>query len=223
MKKKLVVLINEQTRNDSYLDFLRLKFDINVVNFENGKNKIKDIDLALFTGGEDVDPAYYEESKGRFTSCNKKRDQIEHKMFMSSLSAPKLGICRGSQFLTVMCGGKLIQHVEGHGIGGTHPIDIVYPFEQKVEITSTHHQMLYPFNLPKENYLMCAYSTNHRSGVYLNGNNENISLPEDFVEPEIVYYPKYTSLAIQGHPESGVLSTDDKMFFLDYIEKMLKL
>jgi len=222
MKKKLNVLINEQTGNDSYLAFLALQFDVNIINFSNYTGK-ENIDLVLFTGGEDVYPEYYGERTGKYTSINKKRDNIEHKMFQYTLNIPKLGICRGSQFLTVMAGGKLIQHVEGHGIGGKHTIDIVHPFNQIVEITSTHHQMLYPFNLSKEDYIMCAYSTYNRSGVYLNGDNENISLPNDFVESEIVFYPKYNALAIQGHPESGVMSIEEKMFFLKYIQQMLKL
>lgn len=33
-----------------------------------------------------------------------------------------VGICRGAQFLNVMAGGKMIQHVEGHAIHGTHEI-----------------------------------------------------------------------------------------------------
>lgn len=222
MKKNLNVLINEQTGNASYLAFLALQFDLNIIKFcdYNGK---QEIDLVLFTGGEDVYPEYYGERTGKYTSINRKRDNIEYKMFQHTLNIPKLGICRGSQFLTVMTGGKLIQHVEGHGIGGKHTIDIVYPFNQTVEITSTHHQMLYPFNLSKEEYVMCAYSTYNRSGLYLNGDNENISLPNDFVESEIVFYPKYNALAIQGHPESGVMSIEEKMFFLKYIQQMLKL
>lgn len=222
MKKKLNVLINEQTGNDSYLAFLALQFDLNIVKFCDYTGK-QELDLVLFTGGEDVYPEYYGERTGKHTSYNSKRDSIESNMFHYTKNIPKLGICRGSQFLTVMCGGKLIQHVEGHAIGGKHTIDIVYPFNQTVEITSTHHQMLYPFNLSKEDYVMCAYSTYNRSGVYLNGNNENISLPNDFVESEIVFYPNYKALAIQGHPESGVMSNDEKMFFLNYIQKLLKL
>lgn len=220
--KKINVLINDKTDNKNYLDFLGLKFDLNVINYSNYTGEDQ-IDLVLFTGGEDVFPEYYGEKTGKFTLYNVKRDNIEAKIFNINHNVPKLGICRGSQFLTVMSGGKLIQHVEGHGIGGKHEIDIIYPFNTKVEITSTHHQMLYPFNLPKENYIMCAYSTYNRSGIYLNGNNENIDLPNDFVESEIVFYPKSNSLAIQGHPESGVMSEEEKIFFLEYIQKILKL
>lgn len=38
------------------------------------------------------------------------------------LQIPMVGICRGAQFLNVMAGGKMIQHVEGHAIHGTHEI-----------------------------------------------------------------------------------------------------
>lgn len=168
-------------------------------------NLEKNPDLILFTGGEDVNPKYYNELVGKYTSINEQRDEMEKDIFHRIFyGVPRLGICRGSQFLTVMSGGKLIQHVEGHGIADTHNITLLNEdprLNMEIPITSTHHQMLFPFNLPKHKYQLLACSTHFRSSVYLNGNNEQIELPENFLEPEIVYYPDYNSLAIQGHPE----------------------
>ena len=48
-----------------------------------------------------------------------------------------------------MNGGKLVQNVKGHATGFTHGItdgDKIY------QITSTHHQMQYPFDLNKDDY-----------------------------------------------------------------------
>jgi carbamoylphosphate synthase small subunit len=111
---------------------------------------------------------------------------------------PKLGICRGGQFLTVMNGGKMIQDVNNHS--GNHKITHVGS-GQVYEITSTHHQMMFPFNLPDHRFELVAHSQYFQSTKYLNGNDEEFDLPKDFLEPEIIYYPESNSLCIQGHPE----------------------
>lgn len=176
-----------------YLKFLNIKFEI--------VDKIDNADIILFTGGEDVDPSLYGENKGKYTYINKLRDLAEEHTFESSRDDQlKIGICRGSQFLTVMNGGKLIQHVNNHGISGIHKININDEKIKEIEITSTHHQMMYPFNLNKEDYEIIGYS-DKRATMYLNGDNQNINIDKDFVECEIVYYNKTNSLCIQGHPE----------------------
>lgn len=228
MKKKINVLINEKADYKSYVDFLKIKYDVTLITYSDylsGKNR-ETIHLILFTGGEDVNPKLYEEPTGKYTNYNERRDLIEQDIFHNlTYSVPKLGICRGSQFLTVMCGGKLIQHVEGHAIGNVHPINVIYneDEEEVVNITSTHHQMLFPFNLNDDSYEIKAYSSYFRSSTYLNGKNEETKLPKNFVEPEIVFYPKYNSLAIQGHPESNIMKEFEKEFFLNLITNILKL
>jgi gamma-glutamyl-gamma-aminobutyrate hydrolase PuuD len=166
--------------------------------------KIKDvedlpkIDLVYFTGGEDVSPDFYGQGVGKFTTFNKKRDDLEYSNFNNVFyGTPKLGICRGAQFLTVVNGGKLIQHVTNHNTD--HNISINNSLE--IPITSSHHQMMFPYDLPKEQYELIAHSTYFKSNTYLDGNNEEIKLPKGFLEPEIVYYPNSNSLCIQGHPE----------------------
>lgn len=227
MKKKLVVLINDLASNEAYLDFLRLKFEVETVKFSVLRKMSEfpnNIDLILFSGGEDVDPQYYGERPGKFTSYNTERDNIESKMFrFLNTNIPKLGICRGAQFLTVMSGGKLIQHVENHAIGGTHLITFDYLINKNVKMTSTHHQMMNPYSMEKDEYQICAYSTKHLSPIYFDGSDSNIELSENFLEPEVVFYPKRKALAIQGHPESGVMTIEDKMFMLNYICNILSL
>ena len=114
----------------------------------------------------------------------------------------KVTITKLAQFLTVMNGGKLVQHVENHN-NCTHPIYLTNGDYAGISlnIPSDHHQMMFPYNLPEKKYQILGHSKFFRSGVYLNGNNENIELPKEFLEPEIVYYPNTNSLAIQAHPE----------------------
>lgn len=105
----------------------------------------KSCDLICFSGGSDVSPILYEEEKDPRTSCNYERDLSCLKIAIYETTSkkpviPMVGICRGAQFLHVLMGGKLHQHVEGHGLYGTH--DAVTWDGRTVEVTSTHHQQM---------------------------------------------------------------------------------
>lgn len=170
---------------------------INFIDNAEETEKLEDADIVLFTGGEDVDPSMYGCKKHPKTFSNIHRDLREKEIF-DKIRQDQLaiGVCRGSQFLCVMNGGLLIQDVNGHALFETHPI---YGTRNNtvIDITSTHHQMQYPFNLPNKCYdILYSCRPEHTySG------DKIITVP---YEPEIVYYhrpDKPKCLAIQGHPE----------------------
>lgn len=176
----------------------------NYVNFiENAElvDKLEDAQLVVFTGGEDVTPSLYGCRKHITTHSNLKRDQVEQAIF-NKIDPKKqvcLGICRGSQFLCVMNGGKLIQNVCNHATGFTHGIT---DGSKIYQITSTHHQMQYPFDLNENDYDILFKSYGIESDYY-----DGDKIDPDEVsgnEPEIVLYHKKDlpkCLAVQGHPE----------------------
>lgn len=177
----------------------------NYANFINDcklTNKLEEADIVVFTGGEDVDPSLYGCKKHVETYSNIERD-LEEKAVFEKIKPNQLvvGICRGSQFLCVMNGGILVQHVTGHGIWHTHPI---YCKDGSIyEITSTHHQMQYPFRLKSTDFTMIATSYNALSGTY-EGDQISSQTIDRCGEPEIVLYHKANMpkcIAIQGHPE----------------------
>jgi GMP synthase-like glutamine amidotransferase len=218
VKTVLNIVIADDASSLDYVSYLKQKFDV-VVHKVIDVVDPKTIDLVLFTGGEDVNPEYYGERLGKYTSINSKRDLVESDTFYKFKGhCLLLGICRGSQFLTVLSGGRLIQHVEGHG----RDHSMVMKGGLKYNITSSHHQMLYPFNLDKKNYDLIAYSEYFQSKTYLNGNNDEIELPKDFLEPEIVYYKNTNALCIQGHPEWSHCEKRTSTMCLNLIDKYLK-
>lgn len=166
-------------------------------------DNIHKADVILFTGGEDVTPSFYGREKHRTTCCNIDRDIQEKEVFdLIKPSQVALGICRGSQFLCAMNGGILVQDCDHHAIYGTH--DIVSEDTGEVfSITSTHHQMQYPYILPPEDYKLLFKSAENRSSHYYgDGIDEDVIRSRG--EAEIVLYkrpgrPK--CLAVQGHPE----------------------
>lgn len=99
-----------------------------------------------------------------------------------------------------MNGGLLVQNCYGHAIGHTHAIvgmDMMY------QITSTHHQMQYPYNLELSEYSVLYKSETPLSGSY-EGDKIDSGTVLIFGEPEIVLYHKEglpKCLAVQGHPE----------------------
>lgn len=174
-----------------------LRFLDNVENV----SKMEDADIVMFTGGEDVDPSMYNcDKRHPLTYSNIQRD-IREKEIFEKVSDNQLvvGVCRGSQFLCAMNGGILVQDVRGHAIGRTHPIT---NGKEIYEITSTHHQMQYPFVLPENEYDVLYWANN--IGFSHTGYLIDAELIIEKGEPEIVYYHrpgKPKCLAIQGHPE----------------------
>jgi gamma-glutamyl-gamma-aminobutyrate hydrolase PuuD len=218
IKQTLNIVIADNTSSLDYVSYLNQKYEVTVHKTVDVKNP-KDIDLVLFTGGEDVNPAYYCENIGKFTSINKSRDDKEIDTFHKFKGYSFLfGVCRGSQLLTVLSGGKLIQHVEGH----CKDHSMVLNNRSSYNITSSHHQMLYPFDLNEKNYELIAYSEYFQSKTYLNGDNEEIELPKNFLEPEIIYYKSTNALVIQGHPEWSHCEKRTSSMCLNLIDKYLK-
>jgi hypothetical protein len=181
---------------------------------------VLDANIVLFTGGADVNPSFYGEHRGNFTYFAESRDLKDNTLYGAARENNKriffVGICRGAQFLTVKAGGTLFQDVTGHAIKGTHDLsvsseylsfvnqDIVKASMSTLPITSTHHQMMNPYNLDPDDYDMVATCDGIRSAWYLNGDNKIHQTSKDMPEmdePEVVMYKNINALCIQGHPE----------------------
>lgn len=171
----------------------------------------KDADIIFFEGGEDVDPDLYGQKVGKYTSYNRSRDDYEKDIFEQFPTKLKFGVCRGLQFLNVMNGGKMIQHVTGHSC--THNI-VINRTGEFLPVPCGHHQMVYPFDLPVTDYIIIGQSLTKRSNTYLDGDDKEIEYVP--VEPEIIYYPKTHSLGVQFHPEW----CNDKELH-DYLNKLI--
>ncbi len=177
---------------------------------------IKEADLIVFTGGEDISPILYNEKKHPKTYNNFHRDDNEIEDYKEAVNLGKkiVCICRGSQLACVLNGGKLIQHQENPSYFHT-----INTYDNKViTVTSTHHQAQYPFNLSKDEYHILGW-TKDISSFHEGADCVEMNPP---VECEIVYYPKTQSLAIQGHIED--LNTDfpqDVIYFQELLDKFM--
>lgn len=157
-------------------------------------DKPEDSDFVIFTGGSDVSPHLYDEVAIAETCADPQRDEEDVALYKlcRSKGIPMVGVCRGAQFLWVMMGGKLFQHVDNHN-NGEHEI-YFFPENKKYRSSSVHHQMARPEALPGMKLLANSVVSKHRKS-----NNWTHSGPgSDF---EIFAFEKEGILCFQGHPE----------------------
>lgn len=188
-----------------------------VMNIHNPQQVNDRLDLLLFTGGTDVGPLMYGQvSHPKTGAPDRVRDLNEKYIFESAVkeNIPMVGICRGSQFLCVMNGGKLVQHVSGHAIGALHKM--VTADGEEMDVTSTHHQMMQP----DESGKILAWAEGI-SSFYEGPLGQDIELSIKGVEPEVVIWEKTRSVGFQYHPEYMYLEAPAVKYFFEIVEEMV--
>lgn len=172
---------------------------------------INEASLIQFTGGSDVSPELYGEQQHPKASVWRDRDNKEKTIFDygNDNLIPMAGICRGGQFLNVMNGGKMWQHVFNHAIGGTHEI-IDLRSDKRIQVSSTHHQMMRPS--PSAEVIAIADNIS-KTKQHMNG--DKIHSVVECIDHEVLFYPSTESLCFQPHPEfNNVKECTDYYFHL---------
>lgn len=156
---------------------------------------LEDADLVVFTGGADVNPALYGEREHPTTDYSNARDNEDMATYLKcfEMGIPMLGVCRGAQFLHVMNGGKLYQHVDNHN--GAHSIWDVHNKTRIERVSSVHHQMVMPTAANGFQLLATANESRNR------WRNPNVNDVGTKIDVEAFFYRDTLSLGIQGHPE----------------------
>jgi len=188
---------------------------------EKDLHKIKKGDVILYGGGEDISPSLYGEKPFHSHSSDlpSPRDVVERLAFLhgQEVGAKHYGICRGAQLLCALSGAKLVQHVSNH-TGGNH---FISTNEGKEYVSSSvHHQMMWPYVLPKDKFELIATASENRSSIYM-FNELNVKSKIEVPEPEIVYFRETNSLGIQGHPEFMVESAPFVQYSIALVQKYL--
>lgn len=123
---------------------------------------MKDADFLVICGGVDIDPYFYGGSKQMSRKVwypRHNRDFVDFTHIKQAYDSKKkiIGICRGLQSINVASGGLMIDDINDHqAYGMLHPIKLLDGSEMKVN--SRHHQMVYPFNLPRDHYSIIGWS-----------------------------------------------------------------
>lgn len=161
-------------------------------------------DAFLFTGGNDVDPAYYGEEKHEACGIIEPgRDAFELALLreVTALGKPVFGICRGCQVMAVACGASLVQDIPtevengaDHAPEHRHPVTAsgwiaAVAGTSDIMTNSYHHQSV---QNPPDCLEICARTAD--------------GVTEAFVHRTLPYFR-----AVQWHPE---LNPDELSFRL---------
>ena len=166
----------------------------------------------VFSGGEDVNPAWYgEEILNESVHIDPVRDRSDSLLARAAIESgkPILGICRGEQLMNIMLGGSLYQDIPtqipetvGHGGGAFHKIGVEKGSvlwrlfgEDSLKVNSYHHQAV----------------KDRAPGVKVTAYS-----PEGVVEA----YETPQVLAVQFHPEKMVQQGEQK--WLKFFEEFLR-
>ncbi len=178
--------------------------------------------LVCFTGGEDVSPELYghENLQSHSSLSRDKRETLIFEMAHKH-EIPMTGICRGSQFLNVMCGGTMVQHLaQSHG-GVRH--GCVTHEDQEFEVTSSHHQMMVPG--PKGEILAWAKEQLDPDDLVYAGLPlelvHNIDPQGRVLVTEAIYYPHSRVFGVQHHPEWQEVDCEAAQWTLGKIRELL--
>jgi len=187
--------------------------------------RIREADLCVFFGGADVHPKLYHQEVHPLTALNIDHDLVDIALLKSIMrrGCPTIGICRGAQFLTVMAGGRLVQHITGHSVGD-HKIQVADKLNftynntpvSELKVTSTHHQMMFPFT-SDESFKLLGWAKKLSTAYELTSfKDQLINVP---CEPELVVWPKRKFVCAQYHPEmQGATDVSMKLLFDAYKE-----
>jgi len=195
--------------------------EVEIINSTDGRRgEASEYDGILFAGGEDVDPAHYDEpTKYESVHVDRARDQFEFALLDAAMDRrlPILGICRGIQMINVKFGGTLIQDIKNdtrleweHRQPGsrselTHTVTVTEPestlagaVSGSCRVNSLHHQAIKRLG---RGLKVTAHSED--------GLVEAVEAAED--------YPFL--MAVQWHPEELVDHPEQKKIFEQFVTK----
>lgn len=175
-------------------------------------NELSEADVVQFIGGADINPELYGEKQHELTNTNLVSDKRD--MDAWNRCQPhqlKIGICRGGQFLNVVNGGAMWQHVDGHrGWKGHLVHDLIS--SKDILVTSTHHQMM----IPAESGEVLAFARNIAKD-HKTMKPGGRAVPR--VDTEVIWYYKTKSLCFQPHPEINDFK-DCRTYYFNLVERL---
>ena len=177
--------------------------------------EIDSLDGLLLTGGTDINPSRYGQSRDPHTEDpDDPRDEMELRVLQEALASnvPVLAICRGMQLFNVAHGGTLIQHLPSADLhsqkmpdaepgrhGAAHTVRVVRDTRLAAIVGAGDHQV----------------NSRHHQSVDRVGENLVVSaISADGVIEAIERPGEPFALAVQWHPEDRILSSeaDRKLF-----------
>jgi putative glutamine amidotransferase len=209
LNKQVLVIYRDADKVAPYRDAL-LAAGVNPVLHEaNRPLSLDGFEGLVLTGGPDVDPALYGESRHTETDHpDTERDAVEASLIKEALARdlPVLAICRGLQILNVCEGGTLIQHLhppQGHQRTDSRRDEPV------------HEVSIEPGTLLAQIAGTDTWQVNsrHHQAVRKVAGSLRVSAvdPEDGTVEALEHPEKRFVLAVQWHPEDQALVDEGQL------------
>ena len=184
---------------------------------EDFKKNTKDYKLILFTGGADISPELYNDTSPLgYCSYNKNADTIDIDVYTIArkYNIKMTGICRGSQFINVMNGGRMMHHITNHGTSDGHMF-MSEALMKPIKVNTLHHQM----SIIGPKGFVIGWCPEKRSNKYIGRND--IEEKWDKPEVEAILYPESLCCGVQYHPEMMEKDSDGYSFYYKMIANFL--
>lgn len=191
--------------------------------YEKLEEKLSHMDAVLFTGGNDVQPHYYDEEPTNCAETSPGRDCFEFKLMelAKARKMPIFGVCRGLQLMNIFFGGNVYQDIYKDGPAklkhdqpnsirlGWHSVEILEGSHlhralgaNSARVNSLHHQAI--------NKVAPGFTVSAKS-------------PDGIIEA-IEADGEQFCLAVQWHPEILSLNnTQAAALFRYFVEKVKEL
>ena len=189
---------------------------------EDAKNALAEVDALVVTGGEDIDPSYYNaEPDEKLEDINEARDTSDSILITEALDEdiPMLATCRGMQFLNVLSGGALYQDLSTQ-----NPSEIVHR-DQNHEEWVKHEITVDADNIVADAFggagTYIVNSWHHQAVDKLGDNLKVVATAPDGVVEAIVREDKTYVMGLQFHPEAMIDEGDDSFltFYTNLIDQ----
>ena len=222
-------------KHNNYVNWLRGDEPITIIDLsveDNNLQKVKEMDGVVLSGGVDIHPKHYNNSKSDYPNApecfHEPRDEFEKAVFeiTQQYNIPVLGVCRGMQLVNCLLGGSLTQDI-GEDANSIHRFE---------EIDKVHTVKLLPGTILRNIIKTDSTLTNsaHHQSIDMTGKGLKINaLSDDGIIEGIEWADDARRpffLGVQWHPErmfkSGLgespATISIRTRFLDEIKKFKK-
>lgn len=178
---------------------------------EEAKKAIEEVDAVIVTGGDDLNPALYnEEPDPNLEDINPTRDTSDVALINVCLEAdkPTLATCRGMQLTNILSGGTLYQDIITQ-----RPTDIVHRDPNR-EVFVKHDVTVAPDTLLSKmigkDGVIEVNSWHHQAIKDLGENLDVVATAADGTIEAIVRNDKTYFIGFQWHPEDLIINDNNE-------------
>ena len=189
MKPRILLSVN--SKRDNYIDAVNNCGGIAVPQY--CPDVSTEYDGLIICGGNDIDPAYYNEKMNGSVNIDAKRDMAEFALAkaFAEKKKPIFGICRGCQLLNVAFGGNLYQDISN----------------ASEHCSFSDYDLVHKVTIKKDSFLYKMYGVEfsvnsfHHQAIKETGNGFDVLATAYGTTIEGIIHKELPIFGVQWHPE----------------------